>query len=282
MKYQFIETEIRDGVFLLRQAREDKLNARCAQMYVEIMAALEQASADETVSVVLLTAKGKYFSAGMDFKDNPRLAYEVLPSDCAGVAKVKAALPKRDAQDVRTWLAVKFIESFICFDKPLIGAVNGPAIGEGFTSLLHCDLVYAAEGAYFWSPFARAGVAPEFCSTVLMPQRLGRSLASAAMYFGERITAEQAQAAGFVVAVMPAGAQFEEQVLERVHQGLDMLGPQTLRAATVQSYRRLVYPQQERDALLEQCYAEFELIRQRGVSGETREVQAYFSSQLPG
>ena len=280
--YRHIETELRDGVLILRHAREDKLNARCTQMYMEIMAALNDASQDDAVVAVLLTAKGNYFSAGMDFQDEPRLAYEVLDSDGPGVAGVKAGLPVRDPDDVRTWPAVKFIEAFIDFDKLLIGAANGPAIGEGFSSLLHCDLVYAADSAYFWAPFARAGVAPEFGSTLLMPARLGRTLASAAMYFGRRISAQEAQAVGFELEVLPAGAAFEERVLERVQQGLALAGPPDTRASTISGYRHLVYGDADRDALRRRCHAEFELIRDRAASGVTAAVQQYYAELLPG
>ncbi len=282
MPYQHIETELLSGILVLRQNRPEKLNARCSQMYVEIMAALNDASADSNVVAVLLTSKGKFFSAGMDFQNDAKLAYTALPDDDAAVIAVKTSLPKQDSTDVRTWPAVKFIEAFIDFDKPLFGAVNGPAIGEGFSSLLHCDLLYAADSAYFWSPFARAGVAPEFCSTVLMPQRLGRSLASAAMYLGQKITAVQAQSVGFVVEVLPAGEDFERVVLAKLQQGLELTGPESVRKDTLQSYRRLVYGASDRESLREQCYAEFELIRQRGIDGTTALVQAYFQSLLPG
>jgi enoyl-CoA hydratase/carnithine racemase len=281
MKYQCIETDLRDGILILRHAREEKLNARSAQMYTEIMAVLAGASINDDVVAVMLTAKGKFFSAGMDFQDNPKLAYEILESDGPDVVAVKKSLPNRDADDVRTWLAVRFIESFINFDKPLIGAVNGPAIGEGFSSLLHCDMVYAADGVYFWAPFARAGVAPEFCSTILMRQRLGRTLASAAMYLGKRISVKEAQAAGFVLEVFDSGEGFERSVLDRLQQGLALSGPPELRAQTLQSYRRLVYPASERALLLQQCHDEFDLIRQRGQSGATQEVQRYYQAQLP-
>lgn len=134
---------------MIRHDRAKKLNARTSQMYVEITAALHHASEDESVVAVLLSAKGDYFSAGMDFKNEPHLAYEVLPEDSAGVREIKTGLPQRNPADVKTWPPVKFIEAFIKFEKPLFAAVNGPAIGEGFSSLLHCDVVYAADTTYF-------------------------------------------------------------------------------------------------------------------------------------
>ena len=89
MGYTAIESELVDGILILRHARADKLNARNAQMYVEIMAALEEASLNVDVHLVMLTAKGRYFSAGMDFNNEPRLAYDVLPTDSPAVAAIK-------------------------------------------------------------------------------------------------------------------------------------------------------------------------------------------------
>ena len=251
-------------------------------MYVEIMAALSIASEDDEVVAVVLTAVGKFFSAGMDFENEPRRAYEVQAGDSARTAEIKRALPKRIEGDVGTWLPVLFIESFIRFDKPLIGAVNGPAIGEGFSSLLHCDLVFATASAYFWAPFARAGVAPEFCSTMLMPERLGRSLANAAIYLGHRVSAAEAKSAGFVLELFPAGEKFESAVLARIEAGLALTGPPELRHNTLKRYKRLVYQDSDREKLLLQCRKEFELIREMGRSGDTKKVQAYYQNVLPG
>ena len=282
MTYQTIETEKRNGILILRQNRPEKLNARNSQMYVEIMAVLSAASNDDEVVAVLLTSVGKFFSAGMDFENDPALAYQVQPGDSSLTAKIKRSLPKRVEDDVATWLPVLFIESFIRFDKPLIGAVNGPAIGEGFSSLLHCDLVFASDSVYFWAPFARAGVAPEFCSTLLRPERLGRSLASAAIYLGHRISAAEAKSAGFVLEVFAHGDTFEPAVLASIQEGLALTGPPELRTKTLKRYKRLVYQDSDREKLLAQSRKECELIREIGRSGDTKKVQAYYQKVLPG
>lgn len=279
--FQTIECEVRDGVLVLRHDREDQLNARNTQMYMEIMATLAEASKDDAVAAVMLTGKGRMFSAGMDFKNDPSLAYTVLDTDSAAVRAIKRGLPERDEDDVGTWPAVRFVESFIAFDKPLIGAVNGPAIGEGFSSLLHCDVVYAADTAYFWAPFARAGVAPEFCSTRLMGERLGATLANAALYLGRRVSAEEAHRVGFVLEVLPAGEAFEDQVIGSVAEGLALTGPPELRGKTLRAFKGLVRDDATRAALVAQGRREFELVRERARSGETATVQAYYQAALP-
>lgn len=279
--YQTIKTDIKDGLFTLCQNRPDKLNARNSQMYVEIMAALKEASNNDEVAALVLTSSGKFFSAGMDFSNDTRIAYEVQTWDHPNTATIKTSLPKRDGQDVSTWLPVKFIESFINFDKPLIGAVNGPAIGEGFSSLLHCDLVYAARSAYFWAPFARAGVAPEFCATELLQARLGQSLAAATLYLARRITCEEAHNVGFVVDIIPDSEDFQNGVHSRLREGLQLAGPPDLRARTLQSFKQLAYSTDRRRELIDRCHREFELIGARARSGETARVQAYYREALP-
>jgi peroxisomal 3,2-trans-enoyl-CoA isomerase len=282
MSYQTIETELIDGILILRHNRETNLNARNSQMYVEIMAALQHASADEEIQAVVLTARGRYFCAGMDFNNDPTLAYTPLPEDDETVRAIKIGFPEADRDDVTTWPAVKFIEAFINFDKLLIGAVNGPAIGEGFSSLMHCDIIYAADTAYFWAPFARAGVAPEFCSSRLFAERLGYTAANAAIYLGQKISAEAAKDMGLVWEVLPAGNEFEANVLARLKDGLALSGPPELRRKTLQQYKTLVYPEQRRADLVRISHEEFKLIAQRGRSGDTKAVQAFYQQSLPG
>ena len=281
MTYQTIAVERRDGVLILRQNRPDKLNCRNSQMYVEIMAALDLASHDDNVAAVVLTGTGKFFCAGMDFANDPEVAYTAQAWDDETTVRIKQALPERQSDDVTTWLPVKFIETFIEFDKPLIGAVNGPAIGEGFSSLLHCDVIYCTEATYFWAPFARAGVAPEFCSTLLLEARLGKSLAAATLYLARRISAQEAKNVGFVVDILPSSEDFLARVVALIEDGLALSGPPELRASTLTRFKHLVYPRQTKAALLAQCHAEFELIRDRAISGETNTVQSYYQSELP-
>ncbi|NKB99293.1 MAG: hypothetical protein GKR90_12480 [Pseudomonadales bacterium] len=279
--YQTLEVEQHGELLVIKQNRPDKLNCRNSQMYVELMAALATASSDASVALVVLTGVGKFFSAGMDFANDPAIAYTVQSWDDATTVRIKENLPERQPDDVTTWLPVKFIEAFINFDKPLVGAVNGPAIGEGFTSLLHCDVIYCSETAYFWGPFARAGVAPEFCSTQLLEARLGKSLAAATMYLARRISAQEAKNVGFVVDILPASATFLTDVVELLQEGLALTGPPELRASTLSGFKHLANSNLAKQNLIAQCHAEFNLIRERAVSGETKAVQTYYQSELP-
>ena len=279
--YRTIDVAVRDGLCIVTQNRPERLNARNSQMYAEIIAALEAASADDAVAAVLLASRGRAFCAGMDFRNEHEHAYTALPGDSERVRRVKAQWSADDPIGAVVGLAGRFVAAFVEFDKPLFAAVQGGAIGEGFTSLLHCDVVYASPDAYFWAPFARAGVAPEFCSTVLAPRRLGATLAHAALYLALRISAEEARDAGFVLEIVAAD-DFAGAVEARVQEGLALAGPPELRGPTLRSYRALVRPEEERKALLAQADREFALVRARVDRGETERVRAYYAAHLPG
>lgn len=278
--YRTIEVSVDDGLCVVTQNRPERLNARNSQMYAEMIAAFRMASRDDAVSALLLTSRGRAFCSGMDFKNEYQHAYTVLPGDSDGVAEIKSEFHESDVMGAVVGLAKRFVEAFVVFDKPLVAAVNGAAIGEGFTSLLHCDLVFATPPTYFWAPFARAGAAPEFCATVLAPRRLGTTLAGAAIYLAEQISAERARAAGFVLDILPEKG-FLDAVRSRISAGLALAGPPDLRAGTLRSFRDLIYPESERQRLIAQAELEFELVSNRVRSGETERVRAYYAAELP-
>ena len=279
--YKTISVEIVDGLCVVTQNRPQSLNARNCQMYAEMIAAFESAREDDAVAALLLASNGKAFCAGMDFKNDYTQANTILPEDSDRVRAVKSGLVDFELGEAVLELARRFVASFIRFDKPLMAAVNGAAIGEGFSSILHCDVLYASPKAYFWAPFARAGAAPEFCYPLLAEQRLGASLANAALYLSRRITAQEALRVGFVVEVIES-EEFDKEVRARIIDGLALAGPADLRASTLKRFKALVRDDSQRQVLLAQADREFELAGKRAQSGETARVQAHFAAQLPG
>jgi peroxisomal 3,2-trans-enoyl-CoA isomerase len=162
-------------VTLNRPARKNAFNQ---QMYNDLSTMLDYVAAAPHISVVLLTGAGDFFSSGADVSDaaDPR----------AGFARFTAAL--------------------MAFPKVVVVAVNGPAIGIAVTMLPHCDVVYAAGGATFATPFARIAVVPEFCSSYTFPRIMGTSTASELLLMGSTMTATEALAAGLVAKVQPRAA----------------------------------------------------------------------------
>ena len=279
--YKTITVETGDGLCVLTQNRPERLNARSSQMYAEMIAAFEEAHEDDSVAALLLASNGSAFCAGMDFRNDFTQANTFLPEDGDRVRAVKSEFVELEIAQAAIELARRFVASFIKFEKPLIGAINGAAVGEGFSSVLHCDVLYARPQAYFWAPFARAGAAPEFCYTILAQERLGASLANASLYLSRRITAEEALRVGFVAEIIDSD-DFLAEVRKRVIEGLSLVGPPDLRASTLKRFKSLARDTSERERLLAQANREFALAWERSSSGETARVQAHFASELPG
>lgn len=178
MNTQEIVTERQDGVLLLRIQRPDKKNALTLAMYAALTAALEAAAQDASIRVVVLTGSGNSFTSGND------------------VADFLAAPP--DGEDSPVF---RFLGALSRFEKPLIAAVNGVAVGIGVTLLLHCELVYARAGAILQLPFVNLGLCPEAASSLLLPRLVGYPRAAEWLLLGEPFSAEQAQEGGLVNAV---------------------------------------------------------------------------------
>jgi len=169
------------GVLHIRLNRAEKKNALSQQMYRELTEALQQATNDAAINVVLLQGTESCFSAGNDLLD------------FLGAGELNAAHP-----------TVQFLYQLAKFPKPLIAAVSGLAIGIGTTALLHCDLVYASDNARFQLPFTQLGLCPEAGSSLLLPKLVGYQHAAQYLLLGEAFTANEAQQMGFVNEVVSA------------------------------------------------------------------------------
>ena len=171
------------GVLTIRFERPEKKNALSRGMYDRVIEGLAEARGDASIRAVVLTGNGNYFTSGNDIAD--------FQSRAGGNER-------RDGSP--------FLAALSTFDKPLIGAVNGPAIGVGTTMLAHCDLIIAARSARFVMPFTSLGLVPEAASSLLFPRLLGHQRASAMLLLGEPIDAETALAWGFVNQVVDDAA----------------------------------------------------------------------------
>ena len=160
--------------------RPDKKNAMTSSMYVTLADLLNDAARDEQIRVVLWHGAGDSFSAGNDVEDflkNP-------PG------------PGESPQ-------ARLMNALINFDKPLVAAVQGAAIGGGTTMLTHCDFVYAAESAKFQMPFINLGLVPEFGSSYSLPMRIGHLRAAELILLGLPFDARRAAELGLVTRVVP-------------------------------------------------------------------------------
>jgi enoyl-CoA hydratase/carnithine racemase len=183
-----VRAEDRGAVRLLTLDRPDVLNAFDRALYQATADALDAARDDDSVHVVVLTGAGRAFSSGQDLGEMARLA--------AGEA-VESAFPA-------------LLDALQRFDKPLVAAVNGVAVGIGFTMLPHCDLVLVAEGARFRTPFAEMGVPPEAASSLLFPARMGWQRAAHVLFASPWLTASEAVEHGIALRVVPAANLVDE------------------------------------------------------------------------
>ncbi|PIT83137.1 enoyl-CoA hydratase [Limnohabitans sp. 15K] len=175
-----ILTHIDAGVMTITFNRLDKKNSITSAMYAVMADALAQAAADASVRVVLFQGHESIFSAGNDIGDflNQPPSTQESP-------------------------VFRFLRGIATFEKPLLAAVAGPAVGIGTTMLFHCDLVYAGDNAAFSMPFVNLGLCPEAASSLLAPKMFGYHRAAEALLMGEAFFAEAAQEVGLVNRVVP-------------------------------------------------------------------------------
>jgi enoyl-CoA hydratase/carnithine racemase len=173
----------RPGVRVLTLNRPDALNAFDTPLYRAFGAALAAGRDDEAVKVAVVTGAGRAFSAGQDLDEMARLA--------AGEA-TESGFPV-------------LLEALQAFDKPLVAAVTGAAVGIGFTMLPHCDIVLAADTARFRTPFAEMGVPPEAASSLLFPVTMGWQRAAEVLFTSPWLSAAEAVDCGIALRTVPPG-----------------------------------------------------------------------------
>ena len=170
MSYETIDLRIEDTVAEITLNRPERLNAWNQQFGEELRSAILEDAADPSVRAVLITGAGRGFSSGADLKD-------MLEQGASG-----GNLP-----DVGELLRERYhpiITGIRELPKPVVAAVNGPAVGIGCSLALACDLVLAAESAFFGLAFVNIGLMPDGGSTLFVPAAVGKAPASRALEWG--------------------------------------------------------------------------------------------------
>ncbi|XP_049620855.1 LOW QUALITY PROTEIN: enoyl-CoA delta isomerase 2 [Suncus etruscus] len=199
-----------DGITKITLNRPSKKNAITRQMYNDISLALKKASEDDS-AITVFTGNGDYYCSGNDLTNFSNIP----PGGAEELAKASAIL-LRD-----------FVGAFIDFPKPLVAAVNGPAVGISVTLLGLFDVVYASDKATFHTPFSSLGQSPEGCSSYMFPKIMGPAKAAEMLIFGKKLTAREALAQGLVTEVFPDNV-FREEVWARLR-AHSKLPPNSLR-----------------------------------------------------
>ena len=190
MGYEQIKVEVSGGVMEITLNRPDRLNAWTGQMGHELITAFDASDADDDVRAVIVTGAGRGFCAGADLESGG----ETFDYRARGETD---AVPRDNGGE----LTLRVFSSL----KPVIAAINGPAVGVGATMTLPMDIRMASEDARIGFVFARRGIIPEACSSWFLPRVVGISRAMEWVSTGRVFTAAEALEGGLVRSVHPAG-----------------------------------------------------------------------------
>ncbi|MER6434870.1 enoyl-CoA hydratase-related protein [Streptomyces sp. NPDC001185] len=184
-----IRHAIGNGVAWITLDRPETMNALTWDQRERVIALLASASADPDVRAVVITATGRGFCAGADLRGAPAAGGRI-PGDVARTLRLGAQ---------------RLVAAVLDCEKPVIAAVNGTAAGLGVHLALACDLVIAAEPARFIEAFVRRGLVPDGGGAYLLPRLVGPQRAKELMFFGDALTAGDAERLGLVNRVVPPG-----------------------------------------------------------------------------
>jgi enoyl-CoA hydratase/carnithine racemase len=246
-----IVTERSGNILSIQLNRPAKKNAMTSSMYVTLAELLNGAAKDDQIHVVLWHAAGNSFSAGNDIEDFMKN-------------------PPGEGESPQAQL----IHALINFEKPLVAAVQGAAIGGGTTMLAHCDFVYAGESAKFQLPFVNLGLVPEFGSSYLLALRFGYTRAAELFLLGGPFSAARAAELGLVTKVVP-----DQSLLATATETARTLAGKP--SAAVQASKRLM-KRPFREQLEQAVKLELEVFAERVRSDDAKQAfLAFFASRKP-
>lgn len=236
MSYREILYDVTGHVAVVALNRPDKLNAWTAVMEQEVRSAMLAADADKNVRVIILTGAGRGFCAGADMSLLSTVAAKGLGSiDRTG------QLQNSDTGESENGVRPDFRKKYSYFPslgKPVIGAINGPAVGLGFVHTLYCDLRIASASARFGTAFARRGLIAEYGIAWLLPRLIGVANALDLLFSARIVDAKEAQAMGLVNRVLPDEG-FLDAVKAYANDLVVSVSPRSLRVIKRQVYNGL-------------------------------------------
>ena len=206
MSKKAIIVERSGGVATIAMNRPERKNALTHAMYNAFATALKEANGDDAIHVIVVRGEGGAFTSGNDLGDfiKPDAANKMEP-------------------------VLRFLDTLLVLRKPILAAVDGPAIGVGLTMLLHCDLVFASERAVFGAPFTKLGLVPEAGSSMLLAQRVGSAWAGDILLAGRTLSASEALSCGLVSRVV--AAETLNELAAEVAEHMATLAPKSMLAS---------------------------------------------------
>jgi 2-(1,2-epoxy-1,2-dihydrophenyl)acetyl-CoA isomerase len=257
MDLETVNVERRGGELRIVLNRPDALNAWNKQLGHDLLAAVELAAGDDSVRAVVVTGAGRAFSSGADL----RAGFDPTPE---GHPDVGTALRERYHP---------IIAGLRLMPKPVLAAVNGPAVGIGMSLALAADLVIARESAYFLLAFVNIGLVPDGGSSLFVPERVGFTRAAEMAMLGERIPAPKALEWGLINRVA-ADDQFEAEVDSLATRLVS--GPTRSYAGTKRQLNAWLFERMEAQLALEA-----QIQQESAASGDFREGVLAFLEKRP-
>jgi enoyl-CoA hydratase/carnithine racemase len=257
-----IRYDVADHVATITLYRPDKLNAFTGTMMRELIEAFDQIDADDDVRAVIVTGEGRGFCAGADLSSGGD-TFARGGSD----VQTEVGVPR----DGGGLVALRIFEC----TKPVIGAINGPAVGVGVTMTLPMDIRLASTAARFGFVFARRGIVPEACSSWFLPRLVGISQAAEWCYTGRVFAAEEALAGGLIRSLhepddlLPAAREIALEIAEHAA------------PVSVALTRRMLWRMLGADHPMVAHRVDSRGIKERGASADSREGVVSFLEKRP-
>lgn len=262
MEFQDILYEVSEGIATITLNRPDKLNAFTGRMMHEIISALDITDADDDVKVVIFTGAGRAYCAGADLSSGG----ETFAKGGSDV-QTKQGVPR----DGGGLVSLRIFNS----KKPVIGVINGPAVGVGVTMTLPMDFRLASDTAKFGFVFAKRGIVPEACSSYFLPRLVGISQATEWVYTGRVFGADEALSGGLVRSVH-SGDDLMKTAREIAREIADNTAP-----VSVAMSRRMLWQMLGASHPMEAHRADSRGILERGRSADSKEGVVSFLEKRP-
>lgn len=252
MEFQDILYDVSEGIATITLNRPDKLNAFTGRMMHEIISALDITDADDNVKVVIFTGAGRAYCAGADLSSGGD-TFAKGGSD----VQTQQGVPR----DGGGLVSLRIFNS----QKPVIGVINGPAVGVGVTMTLPMDFRLASDTAKFGFVFAKRGIVPEACSSYFLPRLVGISQATEWVYTGRVFGADEALSGGLVRSVH-TGDDLMKTAREIAREIADNTAP-----VSVAMSRRMLWQMLGASHPMEAHRADSRGIMERGRSADSKE-----------
>ncbi len=266
--FETIKLDIAKGVATLTLNRPDRMNAFTPQMATDMIAAFDETDANDDVRVVIVTGEGRAFCAGADLGGGGA----TFDYKKRSVERGEAAFAAELQRDGGGTVGIRIYESL----KPVIAAINGPAVGVGATMTLPMDIRLAVEGAKMGFVFARRGIVPETLSSYFLPRLVGVQTAMEWTLTGRVFTSEEAHARGLVRSLHKP-----EDLLPAAHALAREIADNTA-PVSVALARRMMLDMLDAGHPMEAHRLESRLMVSRGRAGDAKEgVTSFLEKRAP-